>query len=338
MTVGTMISLNSGAAPAQSLEPEPYPILKKQPLALTCGDPAGVGLEIIEAWALAYPKSAQEACLIGPRLWLDKLTAQGISFHSTLDVGSSSFTIRPGEPTVEGAAVALEALEAAAAGCRDHTFSAVVTAPVSKIWLQRVGFRFPGQTEFFADRWGGTPTMAFAGGRLRVVVATRHIPLREVPKQLNAAVLERAVAQAVELAQRLGTANPRIGVCGLNPHAGEEGLLGCEEQDFLNPQLTQLRHTYPGLSLCEPGDTLFWRHLQGEFDSVVALYHDQGLAPLKTLEFDQAVDITLGLPWVRTSPDHGTGFAIAGKNLATITSFANAVKLARQLSPASMET
>lgn len=305
--------------------------LPSQPLVLTCGDPAGVGLEIIAAWAQAHPQASQAACLIGPRMWLDELAACGIAFHRTLAVGPRSFMPHPGKPTVEGADLAVEALECAAAGCREGDFSAVVTAPVSKIWLKRVGFSFPGQTEFFADRWGDVPTMAFAGGRLRVVIATRHIPLQDVPRQLDAPSLQHAVAQAVQLVQCLGVARPRIGVCGLNPHAGEEGLLGSEEQDVLNPQLTELRSTYPDLSLCQPADTLFRRHLQGEFDAVVALYHDQGLAPLKTLEFDQAVDITLGLPWVRTGPDHGTGFSIAGKNVATITSFANAVDLARKL-------
>jgi 4-hydroxythreonine-4-phosphate dehydrogenase len=237
----------------------------------------------------------------------------------------------PGQPSVAGAAVALAALEAAAAGCRAGRYAGAVTGPVSKSWLQKAGFTFPGQTEFFAARWGGEPTMAFAGGRLRVVLATWHIPLRDVPRALDQPTLARAVVQADRLARALGAAAPRIAVCGLNPHAGEEGLLGDEEQTRLNPWLDELRPRFPGLSRCLPGDTVFWRQLRGEFDIVVALYHDQGLAPLKTVDFDESVNITLGLPWVRTSPDHGTAFSIAGKNQASWKSFSNAVELARKL-------
>jgi len=128
-----------------------------------------------------------------------------------------------------------------------------------------------------------------------------------------------------------GIKRPRIGVCGLNPHAGEGGLLGEEERDFINPALEKMRKEFPGLSLCQPADTLFARHRRGEFDAVVALYHDQGLAPLKTVDFDTAVNVTLGLPFVRTSPDHGTAFDLAGRGRASGRSFANAVAVARRL-------
>ena len=155
-----------------------------------------------------------------------------------------------------------------------------------------------------------------------------------LPAAVTAPVLERAAAAAVELCRadeaRAGSA-PRIAVCGLNPHAGEDGLLGYEERDSIDPILDRLRARFPGLSRTLPGDTVFGRQLRGDFDAVVALYHDQGLAPLKTLEFDQAVNITLGLPWVRTSPDHGTGFDIAGRGVASAASFTNAVRMARAL-------
>ena len=227
-----------------------------------------------------------------------------------------------------------EALRAAAAAAMAGRVAGVVTGPVAKSWMARVGWRFPGQTEFFAAEWGGEPVMAFAGGRLRVVLATWHIPFAEVPAALTAPVLERAVAAAAELCAATAAgagegAAPRIGVCGLNPHAGEDGLLGLEEREHIDPVLDALRPRFPGLSRALPGDTVFGRQLRDEFDVVVALYHDQGLAPLKTLDFDEAVNITLGLPWVRTSPDHGTGFGIAGRGAASGTSFANAVRLAR---------
>jgi 4-hydroxythreonine-4-phosphate dehydrogenase len=173
--------------------------------------------------------------------------------------------------------------------------------------------------------------MAFCGGRLRVVLVTWHIPLRDVAAQLTEANITRAVRAADELAKADGIASPRIGVCGLNPHAGEDGLLGTEERDSLDPMLTKLRGNFPGLSRSEAGDTLFARALRGEFDVVIALYHDQGLAPLKTVDFDESVNVTLGLPHVRTSPDHGTAFGIAGKGVASATSFANAARVARRL-------
>jgi 4-hydroxythreonine-4-phosphate dehydrogenase len=173
--------------------------------------------------------------------------------------------------------------------------------------------------------------MAFCGGRMRVALLTWHIPLGEVASRLTAPNFARAVEAADRLARMDGAPAPRIGVCGLNPHAGEAGIIGREEIEVIDPILSSLRPQYPGLSSAQPGDTLFGRHLRGEFDVVLALYHDQGLAPLKTLEFDEAVNVTLGLPFVRTSPDHGTAFGIAGKGKADARSFGNAVDVARRL-------
>ncbi len=299
-----------------------------KPLALTCGDPAGVGPEIIARWLAAFPESAAEVAVVGPGAWLDELP---LPPERRIAVGLEDYVTTPGKPSADGAGVAWAAMERAAAGCREGEFSAVVTGPVSKARLAAIGYAFPGQTEFFAARWGGEPTMAFCGGRLRVVLLSWHLPLREVPAQLTPDNLARTVRAADELARAEGVAAPRIGVCGLNPHAGEGGLLGNEERDVLNPILEGLRRSYPGLSRAEPGDTLFARQLNGEFDVVVALYHDQGLAPLKVIDFDEAVNVTLGLPFVRTSPDHGTAFGIAGHGVAKITSFANAVTVARRL-------
>jgi 4-hydroxythreonine-4-phosphate dehydrogenase len=222
-------------------------------------------------------------------------------------------------------------MERAAEGCKRGEFSGVVTGPVSKERLARIGYPFPGQTEFFGARWGGEPVMAFCGGKLRVVLATWHVPLSDVAHLLGPHLLQRSVAAADVLCRAEGILVPRIGVCGLNPHAGEGGLIGREEIELINPTLEKLRPHFPGLSRCEPGDTLFARALRGEFDVVIALYHDQGLAPLKLIDFDEAVNVTLGLPHVRTSPDHGTAFGIAGKGVARITSFSNAVDVAWRL-------
>ena len=173
--------------------------------------------------------------------------------------------------------------------------------------------------------------MAFVGQALCVVLATWHIPLSEVPKTLDASCLEKAVRRALSLGRRLGVEAPRIGVCGLNPHAGEGGMIGREERDVLDPTLDRLREAIPGLSVCLPGDTVFHRQLKGDFDVIVAAYHDQALAAVKTLEFDTAVNLTLGLPHIRTSPDHGTAFDIAGEGVADPSSFTAAFELARRL-------
>lgn len=296
-------------------------------LAFTCGDPAGVGPEIIAAWLKAHAAESVEIAVIGPATWLKTLPG-----HSErIAVGPADYEAVLREPDEAGAGIALAAMEAAAAGCREGRFSGVVTGPVSKARLADVGYAFPGQTEFFGARWGGEPVMAFCGGRLRVVLLTWHIPLRDVPAQLTQGNFERSVRAADALARAEGIAQPRIAVCGLNPHAGEGGLLGDEELSTIDPILDALRGEFPGLSRALPGDTVFGRQLRGEFDVVIALYHDQGLAPLKVIDFDEAVNVTLGLPFVRTSPDHGTAFGIAGKGVASATSFANAVTVARRL-------
>lgn len=299
------------------------------PLAITCGDPAGVGPEIVARLAAAPAPDGARYTLIGPASWLE--TVPAAAHVNRVAVGAGTFRAEPGMPSVEGARVALAAMEEAAAGCRAGRYAAVTTGPVSKIWMQRAGFPFPGQSEFFADRWPGAPTMAFTGGRLRVVLATWHIPFREVPGHLTEESIGRAVRRAAWLARAEGAVEPRIAVCGLNPHAGEEGMLGTEERDVLDPWLDALRAKHPALSRCLPSDTVFARALGGEFDVVVALYHDQGLAPLKTIDFDTAVNVTLGLRHIRTSPDHGTAFGIAGQGRADVRSFANALAVASRL-------
>jgi 4-hydroxythreonine-4-phosphate dehydrogenase len=319
-------------------------------LAITCGDPAGIGPEIIAVWLAANPAEAAEVAVLGPARWLATLPAA----VTGIAIGLEEYVATPGRPDGEGALVAWAAMERAAQGCKGGEFSGVVTGPISKQSLARIGYQFPGQTEFFAARWGGEPVMAFCGGRLRVALATWHVPLHEVARLLGPHLLHRTVAAADQLARAFPTGEasllapdeasrassrppatpsffPRIGVCGLNPHAGEGGLIGLEEKDLLNPALEKLRAEFPGLSLCQPADTLFARALHGEFDIVVALYHDQGLAPLKVVDFDVAVNVTLGLPFVRTSPDHGTAFSLAGQGKASPRSFANAVAVARRL-------
>lgn len=304
---------------------KPGPLTER--IAITCGDPAGIGPEIIGAWLASNPPEARGVSVIGPPRWLETLGGG----PGKIAVGLEDYAALPGRPDGESSLVAWAALERAAELCGSGEFAGVVTAPVSKERMAAIGWGFPGHTEFFAARWGGAPTMAFCGGRLRVALLSWHIPLRDVPASITPENLGRTVAAADELARADGVAAPRIGVCGLNPHAGEGGLIGTEERDTIDPVLDGLRSRFPGLSRCQPADTLFGRQLRGEFDVSVALYHDQGLAPLKTVDFDESVNVTLGLPHVRTSPDHGTAFAIAGKGTASFRSLANAVAVARRL-------
>ncbi len=302
-------------------------------LALTVGDPAGVGPEIISKWAQSAPDRLLESVeVIAHKKFLDSLPRA----LSKREVGQPDFSPIPGVPSAEGSRVALEALEVAARGCSERKYFAATTAPISKFEMRKVGFKYAGHTEFFAGAWGGEPVMCFAGEKLIVALVTWHSPIKEIPFLINDKNISRAVECSARLAQKtLGIDSPRVAVCGLNPHAGEEGLLGREEIEVINPLLNRLRgksELLKNLSPALPPDTVFARILRGEFDCSVAMYHDQGLAPLKALEFDSAVNVTMNLKYVRTSPDHGTGYSIAGKGIASEKSLSRAISLAFKLS------
>ena len=296
------------------------------PLAITCGDPAGIGPELIVAWLRAHPEMAGQVQVIGPTRWLARHGLPG------KPLGPDDYEAIPGRPDATGQRLALEAMEVAAEGVRNGRFRAVVTQPINKSGLAEIGYRFPGQTEFFAARWTGEPVMAFAGGRMTVGLVTWHIPLQEVARQVTPEAITRTVLALIELRQKLGDPRPRVAVCGLNPHAGEGGLLGGEDAHIIRPAVERLQAEGHAVTGPLPGDTVFHRHLQGEFDAVAAIYHDQGLAPLKSVDFSAAANLTLGLPFVRTSPDHGTAYDLAGRGTADGGSFASAVRLALALS------
>lgn len=296
-------------------------------IAITCGDPSGLGPELIEACLLKESYGDAEFVVFGSRSWCEKLESKGEG--RIRGVALSDIDFAPGKPTPDGARLAIAAMEAAAKSCSDGECDAVVTGPISKALCVEVGYPFPGQTEFFADRWGGEPTMAFVGEHLKLCLATWHIPLGAVPAALDERTFKHSVRSAAQLGQRLGYGCPRILVCGLNPHAGEGGLLGTEEIDRLNPWLQELRGELEAtIEDCVPGDTAFGRAMKGQADVVVALYHDQGLAPFKAVDFDSGVNVTLGLKHLRVSPDHGTGFEIAGKGIASKGSTHHAIQLA----------
>ncbi len=295
------------------------------PIAVTCGDPAGIGPELLASWLKAHPEQASSVVPIGPADWIARL-GQGIA------VGPKDFVTRPGKPDDAGQLIAIEAMEMAARGASGARFAAVVTGPVNKKGLAGVGYVFPGQTEFFASRWSGDPVMAFAGGKMTVGLVTWHIPLSGVSQAITGADIRRTVLALISLRGKLGDRRPRIAVCGLNPHAGEGGLLGKEDDAIIRPAVEALRAEGHEVVGPLPGDTVFHRHLQGEFDAVAAIYHDQGLAPLKAVDFSTSANLSLGLKHVRTSPDHGTAYEIAGQDKADRGSFDSAMRLARLLS------
>ncbi len=280
-------------------------------ILITLGDPAGIGPEVIDmAMASGEIPDGHEISVLGDR-----------------DAGT------PGRPDARSAAAALAALEESVAALKSGAADAVVTGPVSKEGLQSVGFPFPGQTEFYANAFGLTDYgMLLTGRTLTVGLATIHEPLARVPGLLTQDAILRIGQLTADFLRRRGIPHPRIAVAGLNPHAGENGAFGDEESRIIAPAIRLLNAsgdaTFTGPAV---PDAIFRDASLGLHDAVLAMYHDQGLIPLKLLDFDSAVNVTLGLPKPRTSPDHGTAFAIAGKGQASPASMIAAIRLACEL-------
>ena len=303
------------------------------PLAVSLGDPAGIGAEVIaKSWerrqAQGLPPffavgdaAAIQAVWPGPLAVIgDPAEAAGAFDEGLPVIRVADATTPPGGLDLVGARNALDALEMAVGLARSGAASGLVTGPVSKSRLYAVGFSHPGQTEFVAERCGVSSeltAMMLAGPTLRVVPVTTHIPLREVAAALTAdLIVAKGRAAAKGLQRQFGIERPRLAVAGLNPHAGEEGTLGREEIDIVMPAIERLREEGHDVSGPHPPDIMFQERRRRDYDVALCMYHDQALIPLKTLHFDEGINVTLGLPIVRTSPDHGTAFDIAGKNLA----------------------
>lgn len=317
------------------------------PLAVSLGDPAGIGPEILaKAW------ERRQACGLRPffavgdldairAVWDGPLSAIGgpdeanERFDSALPVlrvGGGSTV--PGEPDLDGARSALEALEIAVGVTRSGAASGLVTGPVSKAQLYSVGFTYPGQTEFVAERCGvarDLVAMLLVGPTLRTVPVTIHIPLRQVPDILTPdLIIAKARATIRGLQRQFGIEQPRIAVAGLNPHAGEDGALGREDIDIIVPAVDRLREEGFDVTGPFPADTMFQARARQGYDAALCMYHDQALIPIKTLHFDEGVNMTLGLPIVRTSPDHGTAFPLAGKGIANPGAMIAAISIAAE--------
>jgi 4-hydroxythreonine-4-phosphate dehydrogenase len=305
-------------------------------LAVTMGDPAGIGPEVAAGALRELPpaeRAALEVHLVGDPEAFARAGLDPAAFptHATSRYDAARHGVgRPSAASGEAAGAALlAAIDLAMRG----TVDGVVTAPLSKQALQLAGHGWPGQTEALIERSGARRgVMLFVGGGLKVAIATRHVALRDVPALLDPVSVRDDLLQMHEGLERdFGVARPRIGVCGLNPHAGEAGRFGDEEARVLAPALAAARAAGAAPSEPLPADTVFVRHRKGEFDAVLALYHDQGLIPVKLLSFGGGVNVTLGLPFVRTSPDHGTAYDIAGQGRADPSSMIEAVRWAAVL-------
>ncbi len=316
------------------------------PLAVSLGDPAGIGPEVIaKCWdsrdefqllpfvAIGDPRSIA-AVWDGPIEIIDDPRQADSAF----DVGLPLIQLNaadadtPGHPSVAGAHCSLDSLEIAVGLARSGSASAVVTGPVAKEQLYSIGFQHPGQTEFVAERCGiaaANVVMMLAGPTLRTVPVTTHLPLAAVPGQLTAALIElRGRAALRGLQRNFGIPEPRLAISGLNPHAGEGGQLGIEEVEIIQPAIAALAAEGWRVSGPHPADTMFHESARANYDAALCMYHDQALIPIKALHFQDAVNVTLGLPIVRTAPDHGTAFDIAGLDRADPRPMAAAIRMA----------
>jgi len=319
-----------------------------RPLAVSLGDPAGIGPEVVgKCWdyrdrfglppfvAIGDPRSL-DAVWDGPIATIDDPSEADSAFDvglPILSIGSADPDL-PGHPSVAGAHCSLDALELAVGLARSGSAMAVVTGPVSKQQLYAIGFSHPGQTEFVAERCGISPgnvAMMLAGPTLRTVPVTTHVPLAEVSELLSPGLIENRGRAALRGLQRnFGISDPRLAIAGLNPHAGEGGSLGREEIDLIIPAIEALRAEGWRVTGPHPADTMFHSAARGQYDAALCMYHDQALIPLKALHFEEGVNITLGLPIVRTAPDHGTAFDIAGQDRADPRAMAAAIRMAAE--------
>ena len=320
-----------------------------RPFALSMGDPAGIGPEItVKAWQTlrASPNHAF-AVIAPPAVFSDvphriisNIDDAGSVFKEALPVLAIDGTGGTlGKPSSENAASVIASIELAVTLCLSGQADGVVTNPIAKHVLYEAGFKFPGHTEFLGHLGQGHdtpyapgPVMMLAAQDLRVGLATVHVPLKSAATELSSdTILRTARVMLGALETDFGVKNPRLALTGLNPHAGEDGALGREEIEIINPAAHILREEGFDVTNAQPADTLFHAEAREGYDAVLAMYHDQGLIPVKTLDFHGGVNITLGLPFIRTSPDHGTAFGIAGQGVARPDSLIAALKKAREI-------
>lgn len=316
------------------------------------GDPAGCGPQItIKAWKAAVEAGEPPFCVIGdPRLYEAEIPVQTVAeIAESQRVFAAALPVLPveiegfdrveiGQPSAIGASATIDAIQRATQLCLTGEAAGMVTNPISKAVLYSAGFSHPGHTEFIADLCSANsnhpirPVMMLVGGGLRVSLATIHVPLLEVSQHLTPSSLTQ-IAKITDTALRrdFGVKSPRLAFTGLNPHAGENGTIGSEEVDLINPIAAHLRAEGVKITDARSADTVFHEALGGEFDAVIAMTHDQGLIPVKTLDMWGGVNTTLGLPIIRTGPDHGTAYDAARSGIARPDSLIAAIKLAHAM-------
>ncbi len=319
-------------------------------IAITMGDPGGIGPEVTaRALACAETRARCRPVVVGSAGVMEEAVRlagldlrvrtvggpeeppAGAGVVDVLDI-RTRLSSRRGVPSAASGRAAVRYIKKAAALALKKQVHAIVTAPVSKESLRMAGYKWPGHTELLAEITNTqNVAMMFVSERLKVILCTIHVPLKDVPKMINRRLVYRTIMLARTGARMLGAENPRIAVSGLNPHAGESGIMGREEERSITPAVEKAREYGMEVSGPYPPDVIFYRAYKGDFDIIVCMYHDQGLIPFKMLYFDSGVNLTVGLPIIRTSPDHGTAFDIAWKNKANPSSMTAAVKLACRL-------
>ncbi|WP_170572102.1 4-hydroxythreonine-4-phosphate dehydrogenase PdxA [Ruegeria atlantica] len=318
------------------------------PIAVSCGEPAGIGPEIAaKAWSELRGSCPffyiGDAAHLPPETPLARIShpSEAVNLSATalpilqLDFPAPNI---PGQPDPLNAPSVIAAIEQGVSLVQSGLASALCTAPIhKKALIDGAGFSYPGHTEFLAALAGrDRVVMMLASDQLRVVPATIHIALSEVPSALTPDLLRDTISITADgLRRQFGITHPRIAIAGLNPHAGEGGKMGHEELDWIAPLIDGLPNDCYTVTGPHPADTMFHAAARARYDAAIAMYHDQALIPIKTLDFDQGVNVTLGLPFIRTSPDHGTALDIAGKGIATPTSMIQALKLAQRMAQSS---
>lgn len=322
-------------------------------IAISCGDPNGIGPEVILKTLSESGADDTTSLLLGDEnlytfyrdscdLSVDYNVINSIQeiVHSRINLldisNGKAFNPKPGKISKDAGKYAMLSVETGIELCLQDRADALVTAPISKEAISLAGFSVPGHTEFLAEKTGTDQVlMVLVSGSLRVALATVHVPLRDVPDLITVNLVKQRIEQfADSLTTDFSIKNPAIAVLGLNPHAGDGGIIGKEEFEQITPAIHAFRESNSGITVNGPfpADSFFGKRMHDLYDGILAMYHDQGLGPFKTLSFGNGVNMTAGLPIIRTSPDHGTAFDISGKNMADHRSFAEAFKLAKELS------
>lgn len=323
---------------------------QKIKIAISIGDYNGIGVEVIlkslkekEITDFFTPIIFASTKLMSyqkERLNLERLNFQGIQDASQavdgkiniVNLWKDTIDVHYGKVEKTAGEHAYQSLYAAAKAVKDGFADVLVTAPINKDNIQSEAFNFPGHTEFLGELWGGNPLMFLVAEKIKVGLVTQHIPIREVAEQITKKAVHQKIQQIHQsLVEDYGLEKPKIAVLGLNPHAGDNGLLGKEEQEIIQPAIERCRNENQMVFGPYPADSFFTPQNLQTFDAVLAMYHDQGLTPFKTISFDEGVNFTAGLPFIRTSPDHGVAYDIAGKGIASEESFTEALFLAVEL-------